>query len=209
MEKQKMTIHRALSELKIIDAKIDKQTNEIIQVGVFQTGKLINGIIPKEDFETSARSKYDSVTALIKRKSAIKSAIVNANSITKINVAGNEMTIADAITLKTTVDFKKKLSNRIKAIYQSATANVNRNNEAVVKNCQIILENTFGKENVKISSTDVDSVQKPFMAANEFHLFDPLDSVKLIEKLDSEISDFEAEVDAVLSEINAITFIEV
>jgi hypothetical protein len=74
---------------------------------------------------------------------------------------------------------------------------------------QSILEATFGKENVKAGKDDVESVRKPYMEANEFHLFDPLSVDSKIEALEKEIGDFEAEVDAVLSEINAITIIEI
>jgi len=87
MEKQKMTIHRALSELKLIDSKIEKQINEIIAVGIYQKGKNINGYISPDEFKSSAKSKYDSVNDLIARKCNIKSAIVDSNS--KTNVYSN------------------------------------------------------------------------------------------------------------------------
>ena len=47
------------------------------------------------------------------------------------------------------------------------------------------------------------------MDANEFHLFDPLKVAEKVESMEKEVADFEMEVDAVLSEINAVTFIEV
>jgi hypothetical protein len=119
------------------------------------------------------------------------------------------MTIADAITFKTNVALKKALLQRMKGIYTNSLAAMNKNNDLVEKNVQVLLEATFGKENVKVTATDMDAVRKPFMESNEFHLFDPLKIAEKIELLEKEIGDFEAEVDAVLSEINAITFIEV
>lgn len=68
---EKMTIHRALSELKLIDAKIEKQINELIPSGVYQKGKLVEGYITEADFEKSAKSKFDSVNDLIERKNKI------------------------------------------------------------------------------------------------------------------------------------------
>jgi hypothetical protein len=209
MTKQKMTIHRALSELKLIDSKIEKQINEIVPSGIYQKGKLINNYVKEEDFSTSAKSKFDSVNDLIARKNAIKSAIVEANGVTKVKVSEKEMTIADAINFKAVVKFKKKLIETLKARQQQAVAQLNQQNTIVEQNVQRILEATFGKENVKAGKDDVESVRKPYMDANEFHLFDPLKVAEKVEAMEKEVGDFEMEVDAVLSEINAVTFIEV
>lgn len=209
MTKQKMTIHRALSELKLIDSKIEKQINEIVPSGIYQKGKLINNYVKEDDFSTSAKSKFDSVNDLIARKNAIKSAIVEANGVTKVKVSEKEMTIADAINFKAVVKFKKKLIETLKAKQQQAVAQLNQQNAVVEQNVQRILEATFGKENVKAGKDDVESVRKPYMDANEFHLFDPLKVAEKVEAMEKEVGDFEMEVDAVLSEINAVTFIEV
>lgn len=209
MTKQKMTIHRALSELKLIDSKIEKQINEIVPSGIYQKGKLINNYVKEEDFSNSAKSKFDSVNDLIERKNAIKSAIVEANGVTKVKISEKEMTIADAINFKAVVKFKKKLIETLKARQQQAVAQLNQQNTVVEQNVQRILEATFGKENVKAGKDDVESVRKPYMDANEFHLFDPLKVSEKVEAMEKEVGDFEMEVDAVLSEINAVTFIEV
>lgn len=209
MQKQKMTIHRALSELKLIDAKIEKQINDILPTGIYQKGKLVNGFIQSEEFEKSAKSKFDSTNDLITRKNQIKSAIVNANGKTMVSVAGKEMTIADAINFKNIIKFKKQLVESLKFKHNQAVANLNRNNEQVQKNVQAILEATFGKENVKVGKDDVEAVRKPYLEANEFNLFDPLKVSETVENIEKEVSEFEAEVDAVLSEINATTFIEI
>lgn len=209
MTKTKMTIHRALAELKLIDSKIENQINDINPIGVHQKGKLINNYVKEEDFKSRAESNYTSVLDLIKRKSNIKSGIVQSNSNTKVTISGKEMSVADAITAKSTVDFKKKLIVKLNTLHTQSVGHLNRNNELIAKNMQAILEATFGKENVKAGEGDVNSVRKPYMEANEFHLFDPIEVTKKVEALQKEVSEFEAEVDATLSESNAVTFIEV
>ena len=208
MEKEKMTIHRGLSELKLIDSKIEKHISEIVPSGIYQKGKLVNGHVLEEEFEKVAKSKFDSVNSLIERKNKIKSAIVTVNGATKVNVAGTEMTIADAINFKTVVKFKKKLIATLKQRHSVTIGALTQNNDQVNANVQRILEATFGKENVKVGKDDVEAVRKPYLEANEFHLFDPLKVDQTVEKLEKEVFDFEAEVDAVLSEINATTLIE-
>lgn len=209
METTKMTIHRALSELKLIDSKIEKQIGEISPSGIYQKGKLINGYLTQEDFGATAKSKYDSITDLIGRKTKIKSAIVKANTETKVSVGGKQMTIADAITFKDVVKFQKKLIQTLKTRQNEVVGHLNKQNEIVRNNAKAITEAALGKDNVKVNKEDVDAIQLPYLAANEFHLYNPLEVDKKIELLEKEVGNFEAEVDAVLSEINAVTIIEI
>lgn len=204
---EKMTIHRALSELKLIDAKITKNIAEIVPTGIYQKGKLINGIMKEEDFKENAQSKFDSVRDLIRRKALLKSAIVQANTDNRVDVGGKNMTVADAINEKNVIKFKKELIARLKAMHNNTIANFNRNKESVEKNLQILLEQALGKDNVKTSKDDVEAISKPYMDKNEVLIFDPLKVDEKIKSLEEEVEKFEAEVDAVLSEANAINFI--
>jgi hypothetical protein len=209
MEKRTMTIHRALSELKLIDSKINKQISEIVPTGITQKGKLVNGHIKEDDFAKSAQSKFDSVNDLIKTKTSLKSAIVKANAETTVKIGDKTMTIADAINFKAVISYKKSLVDVLKARYNQSVALLNTNNDKVEKNLQAILEAALGKENVKTSKEDVDAVAKPFLEANQYLLVDPLKVADVIESIEKEVSEFEAEVDAALSEVNAITTIEI
>lgn len=206
---EKMTIHRALSELKLIDSKIEKQTAEIIPTGIYQKGKLINGYTTEDDFKQAATSKYQSVVDLIDRKNLIKSAVVIANGITMVKVGEKEMTIADAINFKALIKFKKALINNLKQLHKSAVGTLNKNNEQVEQNVQALLKAAFGKDSVEVDEKAVEAISTPYREANQFHLFDPLKVEIKVEELEKEVAEFEMEVDASLSEINAVTFIEV
>lgn len=205
---EKLTIHRALSELKLIGAKIEKSIEELIPSGILQAGKLVNGHYQKEDFEKTAKEKFQSVNALIERRNKIKSAVVKANGLTEVQVAGNTMTIADAINLKAVIGFKKQLIDRLRKQHNSAKANLEKNNAQVDANALKLAEVALGKQGIKIGDNDAQAVIEPYLKANKFELVNPLDAEKKIEELEKSVGDFEAEVDAVLSEINAVTFIE-
>lgn len=206
---EKVTIHRALSELKLIGAKIDKQTLELDPSGIVQKDKLVNGVYKQEDFEATAKSRYQAVSDLIDRRAKIKAAIVKANGETKVIVAAKEMTIADAITQKATIGQKKALVEQLRRKHNTAKSQLEQNNAKVDNNALDIAKVTLGKPGVKISDTDAKNVVDPYLEANRFHLVDPLQVEKLLRELETEISGFEAEVDAVLSEANAITLIEI
>jgi hypothetical protein len=203
-----MTIHRGLAELKLIDAKIQKTINEIVPSGVYQPGKNINGHTNEAEFKSQAESKYTSAIDLIARKTKIKKAIVKKNGETELKVGTIVMTIADAITFKSLIQFKKDLIQILKQRHQQTLGNLDKNNAVIEKNLQVILEATYGKDNVKANTDDVKTLRENFLSINEFKVFDPLDVNKKIEELEKEVSEFETEVDAALSEINATTFIE-
>jgi len=212
METTKMTIHRALSELKLIDARIEKAVNLVEPTGLMQLGKPVNGFILKDDFEKDVKAKYQSVTDLIDRKNAIKSAIVKANGTTLVKIGTKEMTIADAINFKTVIAVKKNLINRLTQKHNSVKARFTQENETVnnvaLENAKIMIGKQ-GDDRVKPTDEDVKNIVEPYVKRNEVHLVDPLKVEELTEKLQLEVDEFEAEVDAVLSEINAITVIEI
>ena len=197
-----------MSELKLIDAKIEKAIASINPTGIYQKDKLINGQVKEEDFRSDAQSYYDSALDLMKRKTAIKSAIVQSNGVAVVTVGGEVMTVADAINAKVIIKFKKNLITTLSARHRQVVAGMNNNNGLVQQNCQKLLEAALGKDAVKAGKDDVEAISKPYLAANEFHLFDPIKVEEKIKALEKEIGDFEADVDAVLSESNAVTFIE-
>lgn len=208
---EKMTIHRALSELKLIDARIEKAIDQVEPAGVMQKDKLVNGLYPKEAFEKDTRAKFQSVTDLIDRKIKIKSAIVSVNGKTTVTVADRNMTIADAITFKTVVLLKQNLVDALKVKYGKVKGKFLTENEKInavaLENAKIMIGKQ-GDDRIKPTDDDVRAIVEPFVKRNEFHLVDPLDAEKLIDKMQAEIDDFTSEVDAVLSEINAVTLIE-
>jgi len=205
----KISLHRALSQLKLIDAKVEKLLKELNPNGIKQKGKLVNGHITEEDFAQKAQAKFQAIQDLLERKVKLKSAIVAANAKTKVMVGTKKMTIADAITYKNAITLKSQFLATLKSRYSQALGKLENKNAMVEQNLQKVLEATFGKDNVKISKDDVESVRKPFLESNEWTLVDPLKIDDKIEKLDEEINEFLSEVDAVLSEANAITLIDV
>ena len=205
----KMTIHRALAELKLVDARIEKGIALVNAVGMAQKDKKVNGVIDKDEYQTDAASKLRSVSDLIERKSRIKSAIVKANGSTMVEINGKQMTIADAINYKTVIGFKKALIKHLSSQRDAAIAQLNKNNDLVEQNALKLAEAALQKDNVKINDGDAVAITEPYLEKNRFELIDPLNIKEYIESEQEKIDGFEAEVDAVLSEINATTIIEI
>lgn len=209
-----MTIHRGLSELKTIDARIEKAIESFSPVGIYQNGPdghevKVNNLKKKEEFEKDATSSYQSIIALIERKNKLKVAIVSSNAVTEVEIGKVKMTVADAITMKDQIQVKKKLIEQMKSKHRAAFSTMNKNNEAVDANAVKLAEVGLSKPGVKIGDNDAQTIIAPYLKAQKYHLSDVIDVGKEWAKLDAEISEFEVEVDATLSEINATTFIEV
>jgi hypothetical protein len=208
-EKETMTLHRALAELKLLDSRINKGITEIIPVAFHQKGKKIDNRLEVEEFKTTAMGGYQSVVDLIERKKTIKNKIVLANATTNVTVAGKDMTIADAITHKALVSYKKSLVQQLKLRNTQMLAVFNRNNETVATNAQKLAEGYFGKDSSKKPEReDYEKITQPFIEMNEFHLIDPLKVETKIQEIEKEVAEFEADVDAALSVANATTIIE-
>jgi len=212
MTKAKMTIHRGLSELKTLDDRIEKSMNDIKPAGVMQKGKLVDGVYDKEDFVKDAKSRLQATKDLILRKTAIKTAIVESNSKTTVTIGEKSMTVADAITEKDNVILRKKVIDSLERKYKTALAQFNvKNEENNAKADQVagFTLNQDGKTPERLSSAEAVALRKSYVEANEYVLVDPLGVEKYIQKEREEIAIFEMEVDAVLSESNAVTLIEV
>lgn len=205
---EKMTIHRALAELKVIGDRIQKGIDSVIPTGFQMKDKLVNNTTTRDDFDNAAKSAFQSVTDLINRRTKIKSAIVQSNAFTKVNVGGKEMTVAEAINNKAVIDFKSTLAVSLRKKAAQLNATIEQHNSKVDEKAIQLATAALQKQNVKIGDDDVQKVTGPYMEANRAVLVDPLGIEKKIQELEKEIVDFKTEVDAVLSESNAVTFIE-
>jgi len=207
-EYKKLSIHRALTELKMLNHRIEAATNEVSAVlANRKSNSKINGVEIQE-YEKQMQSSYDKVVSLIDYRNRIKSLVVESNAKTKVTVGKEEMTVAEAIERKQSIQFEKKLLEVMQQQYRSAINMVAKENDALHAKLETYLINILGNK-VKQSPEEVKLHTETFMKRNEYELIDPMNVKKKIEALNSRIEEFESEVDAVLSESNATTFIEV
>lgn len=209
MTTERMTIHEALSELKVLDKRIKQE----IAVTTFSTSNLhcnakIYGV-SIEEYKNAVRSKYDKITDLIKRRTAIKKAITNSNAVTVVTIGDVSMTVAEAIEYKRSgIEFKRVLLEKISKDYNTASLTTMTRNESLTDRATDNIERTYGnKENVNKEA--LESAREKFIADNTYDMVDPIDSVKIMEKLSDEIDNFMSKVDSTLSVSNALTKIDI
>lgn len=212
----KMTLHRALAMRKTTKERIKTElaTARFIEVAI-GTADAVNGV-PIEQIKKKIRSSYDKITALIDNLEALNRAISRANagvtdtsSITEAEIGDKKYILADLIQLTEVIGFKRSFLAAMSSGNSKAIVKVGLTAEAVAKRCDEFLAGMAGGDKSKLTKEDIDNYTKSFHENNDARLIDPLGLQTLIPKMEKEIADFATEVDSKISELNALTQIEV
>lgn len=204
----KKTIAELLKELKTLDSRITNGTNKVLVAGIKIGGKVPTGYADVEELNKAIKSGVESLEQLIKNRSAIKSALVLSNAVTKVSIAGVEMTVAEAIEFKSSIIYKKALLSNMEHMFNNAKATINKGNADMKVRLDNMLIASRGKEGKADADADK-AFSDTFTANNQYELVDPLKIIERTEMLREEITSFEDEVDVKLQISNAITEIEI
>lgn len=207
MTTEKMTIHKALAELKIIDDRITKA----IGGGTFciankHSNNKIRGVVVKE-FEESMRADYNKASDLISRRNAIKRGVVLSNAVTTVKVGEAEYTVAEAIEMKNHgVEFKEALYATMLNQYQKAQGEILKNNgDSLNEKAESYVIGIYGNRESKTDTEDFKKAKQDFIDSNSYEMVDPLKIKEKLDSLEREISQFKADIDSTLSTSNALT----
>lgn len=206
---EKMTVHKALAELKTLDDRINSEItgSVFVRANRHNNMKIFGKTIP--DFMADAESSYQSVKALINRRNAMKRAVVLSNAITKVEIGGVEYTVAEAIEMNNHgMENLVDLRNCLREQYSSVKRMVeSENGDKLVKACENYIQATFGTKE-KVNNPDIEMAQKAYMTNNAYDIVTGFDIEEVIKELTDRIDAFTAEVDSALSVSNALTVIE-
>ena len=206
---EKMTVHKALAELKTLDDRINTAIGEsvFVRANRHNNTKIFGKTI--EEFKADSAASLISVTALIDRRNAMKRAVVLSNAVTKVEIGGVEYTVAEAIEMnnhgmENLVDLRDCLREQYSSVKRMVES---ENGDKLVKACENYIQATFGTKE-KINNPDIEMAQKVYMTNNTYDIVTGLDIEKVIKELTDRIDAFKAEVDSALSVSNALTVIE-
>lgn len=208
----KMSVTRALNEVKLIDAKIEKAICNSFFVGTksAKDKKVFENNVSEDEFVENCKSKLQSIRDLTNRRKEIKSKIVLSNADTIVEIGSVKMSKADAIERKSSIELEKMLLSKLKQDLLSAEKRIVSENEKVEKRIEKLTESYVGKEtNNKELVENAEKLAKTTRESEKVDLVDPIKIRDLIEKTENEIMEFENNVDFVLSESNSITMIEI
>jgi len=213
MAKQ-ITVTEALSTLKLLDKKIEKQS-KVLEFYAWETvanGKVMVGrdyfpsVKDATDFITKA---HDKVTSLMASRARLKSKVVASNAQTKVNIGKAEMTVAEAIEYKSSISSQLVVENRI----NHAISKVTRAQDDLETRIQTQIENKVNlvlgnKKSLDASDDTLQIIEKQVRESNKIVFHDPLSAVGLMSNLSEEILEFLGSVDVVLTVSNSTTMVE-
>ncbi len=102
-----MTVTDALAELTLLEKRIDSARAALDNnalIAVVEVGKVPTGYKSRQEHASQARAALQRVDALIARRRTIKRSVVLSNASTMVTIAGEEMTVAEAIEMKNFID---------------------------------------------------------------------------------------------------------
>ncbi len=200
-----MSVTQALPELKLLEKRVDK-----ISESIAEWCKVVHNGAPldKEKHKTETEGLLQSYQDLVKRRDTIKRAIILSNAQTRVKIGSFEGTVAEAIEYKQSIRFKRSLLDNMKSCLQSKREEYERMKAQVDSRLERLLQSELGKD-IKTNPETISALTTSFRENNKVELVDPLDLGAKVKALEDEIDAFETNVDWVLSESNATTFLEV
>ena len=201
-----ISVTRALAEVKSLNDRIEKATRGTSFIGVTVGGKVPNGA-DLQATQNTLKANLQSVQDLIARRQKVKSAVVRSNALTVVTINGVDMTVAEAIERKGSIDKDRALLAVLKAQQAQVRTAIERNNVAMQGKIDAMILTAVGKDR-KATEEELEAISKPYTVSNITAALDPSGLDAVIQKLEDDVNGFVFEVDFVLSEANAKTVIE-
>lgn len=208
----KLSITRALTMIKTIGKQIDDYFNqERILISALVGNKEKTAVVSiktKSDLDKRIQSDHDTLEELVRKRQALKNAVVLSNASESIEICGKTITVVEAIEMKALVPTKE----RILKSYRNQITSVNKFIDSQKTDIETRIAKLIEVQTTENSTPeDKDQMMKMVRANEEGDklpvMHDPLNLIDKAEKLEKEIHDIKEELDYVLSEHNAVTII--
>lgn len=216
MQTKTITVQEALNELKVLDSRIDKKIYNQTVVGVEANGKLLE---PKRSkltpttFNEESQAHIQSTIDLINYRKALRSAVTLSNGTTKVKVGEREMTVAEAIEYKSSIQNEEELLRTLESQISSAEIQAHKHNEKVDKELLEKEKTVLGNDKESSKDIEVLKVLRENAEKEKAKILTPSVSGKdvtdFVSALSDEIEDFKSNVDFALTASNVTTKISV
>ena len=207
MTTEKMSVHKALCELKTLDSRIQKSIQQAVFVFANKHANTKISGVPVGEYSAEVKAAYQSVKDLIARRDAIKRAVTLSNAAVKVVIGGKEYTVAEAIEMKNHgISHLQLLLRKLETDNQRARRESDNNNgEALEDRADEYVKSLYGNVDMKGASEEIKKVRADFIAAQTMEIVDPIGIRAEMERLEKEINVFTVEIDSALSVSNALT----
>lgn len=213
-----ITIHRALSQLKTTQARIeDKLEKDLYISSTIGKTNMAEGR-PVDAVKREILANFDSMEQLLKNFQTLKLAIIRSNSgiteeSTNIKTGTVEdltLTVAEAIAIqKYVLPLRERFVRRLEAQLNSAKRTVEMANTQANNEITSVLDALSNKDSKNLDPSQVNTITEAYQQNKFRQLVDPLDLAEKIRKAHDNLDALSVGIDAFLSESNAISHINV
>lgn len=208
MNNETMTLHEALSQLKILDDRILSASTEIFITSNKNNNTKINGM-NIEDFENCLKGNLQSAKDLIARRNTIKAALVAKNATVQLQIGKFNMSLAQAIDMKLFgINYKKTLLDNLKDQLGKILRHVETNNLKLETQADAYITQLYGSKE-KADPKDIETAKESYIKPLTMNVIDPNQLQKQIKELESEIDEFNSKIDSAISVANAVNSIDI
>ncbi len=207
------TITRALSKIKTLESQLVKKQRETF-VTTFVKSRL--NIQEGKDIQAKLTANLQSAVDIKNEILKIKLAVQNSNLVTKVKVAGIEMTVREAIETKALYEnhFRYIADKMQRDLNESRKSQAAINKEIDTAYNNTVIELTKADKSISQDELNMraESAIKYIRDSKEVAIasFDPTKEAETaVQEFDKAVSEFLDEIDFTLSETNAVTTIEV
>lgn len=208
-----ISITRALSEIKMLDKRIQEKTAQANFVALTRghnERETVIGTNNTKDFvEKKIKGDYQSLVDLIHRRRVLKSLVAASNASTSVQLCGALYLVQDAIEHKNSIAYELAVHKRMTEQFRASITERERQNTSLNQKIETAVQQAYGNDKGKVTEEQYAAVAKPRLEEGEYGLCDPLNLEQLISDQADRLNEFLTEVDFVLSESNARVTIEV
>jgi len=208
-----ISVTRALTEIKHLSDRISRASSEPF-IGIVKGKDTYKTCVnsPSSSVETITdllKKNLQSVTDLIKRREELKRAVITSNAKTNVTIAGQQMTVAEAIEKKANIVFEQQLVQNMRNQFVTMRNKIDAENTKLYQEINNAVQQAYGNEKGKVDEDQYNAVANPRLARSELSFIDPSKLEETIKSMETKIYDFMSEVDFTLSESNSSTLISV
>lgn len=210
MKMETMNVHKALSELKVLDNRILSKLENFKSCTTNHHGTTkIDGILI-DDWKKHVVEDYQSLNDLMNRRNAIKHALSLSNASTVLAIAGKEYTLAEAIEAKrSSMVWKNSLLNRMQDQKNRAQKDIDENIRKLPQAADTYVSALYANKDKGIDPDVLSKAREDYIKYQTLEMVDPLDMDHEMERIKDEIDNFASEVDSAISVSNATTNITI
>lgn len=207
-----MTINRALSRAKVIKKRLDELSREPF-VGYVRKAEAEK--LGAQQYAKNSQSSFDEYQSLLKEYVAIKTAIHQFNDTKEVSITGfGTFTVAQLLVEKSILEERRKVYRNIREQNRVAMNTISEAEEEIASSVSKYLATQDKQLNAETTSKEfLEDLANKFKEAKQKELevvvVSGFDHNKYLEEEGKRIELFTAEIDTILSEVNATNTITV